>query len=46
MKIEISYPGQEIRIVDALPHIVEHFKARGWDLPFVKVLDEEIKKDE
>lgn len=40
MKIEISYPGQEVKVVDAAPHLYVHFVTKGYELPFIKVIDE------
>jgi len=40
MRIEISYPGQEVRVVNASPNTYQHFVLRGWELPFIKVIDE------
>lgn len=40
MKIEISYPGQDVQIVNASPNHYQHYVKRGWELPFIKVIDE------
>lgn len=40
MRIEISFPGQDARIVNAQPHIYQHFVTKGHELPFIKVIDE------
>lgn len=39
MKIEISYPGQEVQIVDASANIERHLKEQGWSLPFIRIID-------
>lgn len=41
MLIEISYPGQEVRVVKATSNIVRHFRQQGWDLPFICIVDDE-----
>ncbi len=38
MKIEISYPGQSVQIVDAQPHIIQHYLTKDYDLPFHRVV--------
>ncbi len=38
MKIEISFPGQDVQIVDALPNVVTHFLTKDYELPFVKLV--------
>ncbi len=40
MKIQTSYPGQEVRIVDALKHIVDQINA-GRTFPFIEVVLDE-----
>lgn len=36
MKIQTTYPGQSVQIVDAPSSIVHHFSTKNWDLPFVE----------
>jgi hypothetical protein len=38
MIIQISYPGQEVRTVDAPPHIVAHLERFGSLPPFIKLV--------
>jgi hypothetical protein len=39
MKIQISFPEQDIQVVDALPNVVEHYAKHDWDLPFIRVVE-------
>ena len=36
MKIEISYPGQDVQIIDAQKHVTNHILYKGYDLPFIR----------
>lgn len=38
MRIRTTYPGQAPQEIDAPPHIVEHFRTKGWALPFIEVI--------
>lgn len=40
MRILISFPGQIPRVMDAPPHIVEHYQKKQWLLPFIEVIAE------
>ncbi len=35
MRIRTTYPGQPEQVIEAPAHIAEHFKTKGWPLPFV-----------
>ena len=38
MKIEISFPGQSVQTVDALPNVIQHYIVKDYDLPFVRLV--------
>lgn len=37
MKIRISYPGQDVQVVDAPAHLIEGLKA-GYKFPFIEIV--------
>ena len=40
MKIEISYPGQEVKVIDAPPHLIAHYEKFGGMPPFNKIVED------
>jgi hypothetical protein len=46
MRIRTSYPGQPAQECEAPPHIVRHFRDRGYQLPFVQLVSITVRKPE